>query len=149
MKRLAIGVGIAMSAIAIYAATPGLSPNVSADGPMDGLEQLSGIQIGDLSDLPAEPQPATAPESPAPAAPIEQPALDSNAPASPQPANAAQQPAAPAGDAAPITLPATGAGPGGAGGTLIIAGFAAIFALAGLACLGSARALEAVRSRKR
>jgi hypothetical protein len=155
MKRLLIGVGIAMSAIAIVAAVSGGAGTASAEGPtmeLDGLEQLSGVEFGDLSDLPAEPQPAAEPANPAPASPIEQPAPDTGGSpgSSPGPAvtltDTGPQPAVPAGAAAPLTLPSTGMGVGDKDGMLVIAGLAVAFALAGIACLGGARAIETARA---
>jgi len=150
MKRLSLGVGIAMCAIAITAGMPGNSRSAFADEPpLAGLEQLSGVEFGELSQLPAEPQPAAAPEAPAPAAPIEQPLLEDNNIASPQITDAPHQPGAPAGAAEPIALPSTGTSAGDRGGVLVIAGFALAFAIAGLVCLGGVRALEVVRTRDR
>ncbi|HLB23707.1 MAG TPA: hypothetical protein VJP07_06410 [Dehalococcoidia bacterium] len=154
MKRLLIGVGIAMSAIAIVAAVAGGAGTASADGPeididLSGLDQLAGIEAGDWSDLPAEPEPAAAAENPAPAAPIEQPSSENNEAVDPQVTDAGQPPSAPAGAAGPIALPSTGAGTGGHDSVLIIAGFAFVFAMAGLACFGGARALEAGHARER
>ena len=152
MKRLLMGVGVAMSAIAIAAGIAADPGTASADGPtfeFDGLEELAGVEFGDLSDLPTANVPEPAPANPAPAAPVEQPSLENGDAAGAQPASSGQQPAAPAGATGPIALPSTGTGFGDGGSALIIAGFATIFALAGLACFGGVRVLEAVRARAR
>src|SRR3989304_5472458 len=102
----------------------------------------------DLTNWPAS-RPAAAAETPAPAAPIEQPSSENNGAVDPQVTDAGQPPSAPAGAAGPIALPSTGAGTGGHDSVLIIAGFAFVFALGGLACFGGARALEAGHARER
>ncbi|MBI5288500.1 MAG: hypothetical protein HY873_05965 [Chloroflexi bacterium] len=147
MKRLSLGVGIAMCAVASIAGVPGNSRSALADEPpLAGLEELSGVEFGDFSQFPSEPPPASSVESPAPAAPIEQPLPGSNDAANPKITKAELDPATQRDATAPMVLPSTGTGAGDRG-VVITAGFALAFALAGLVCLGGAHALEAVRTR--
>ena len=133
-----------MSAVVLVVGASGaLAIPAHADGPLgnslDGLNQLQGIQFGDLSGV-VDPH---SPEAQPPASTIESPAIPTtNAPAGvPAPtAPAAAPPPAPssAPEPASLQLPATGIGAHNSHSTAIPA-LTALLALAGIITLAASR----------
>lgn len=137
-----IRASIAVSALVVAAgATGAFAMPAHADGPLggglSGLEQLQGAEFGDLSGVVAIAEAEAQP----PASTIESPsipAFNTAAVDAPAPASAPASANASATQQASVRLPSTGSG-ATAASTNRIPAFAALFALAGIACVAASR----------
>ena len=140
-----IRASIAVSAIVVAAgATGAFAMPAHADGPLggglSGLEQLQGAEFGDLSGVVAIAEAEAQP----PASTIESPsipAFNTAAVDAPAPASAPASANASATQQASVRLPSTGSAgaTATAASTNRIPAFAALFALAGIACVAASR----------